>query len=91
MSKKDKKFINIGFNNTVNSMRVLSVVTPGSSPSKRLINDARDLGKLVDATCGRKTKSVLVMDTGLIILCGLNTSTITRRMNLVEDDVGSEE
>ena len=84
--RKDKRFINIGFNNCVNSDRVLTVVVPGTNPAKRLINDARDSGKLIEANNGRKVKAVIVTDTGLVVLSGLNTSTITKRMNLIEDD-----
>ncbi|MDR3293890.1 MAG: DUF370 domain-containing protein, partial [Clostridiales bacterium] len=55
-------------------------------PSKRLINDARDNGKMLDATAGRKTRAIVVLDSGHIVLCGLHTDTICSRLNLKSDD-----
>lgn len=77
----DNKFINIGFNNTVNRARVLSVLNPDTLPSKRLISDARNLQKLIDATCGRKTRAIVVLDSGHLVLCGLQCETIVSRLN----------
>ena len=86
----DIKFISIGFNNIVNSLRVLAVISPDTLPSKRLIQDARETKKVIDATCGRKTRAVLILDSGHIVLCGLSTDTIAARLNLNEN-AGKEE
>ncbi len=89
---KDLKFISIGFGSLVNIDRVVAVVKSDTLPSRRLINDARDSGRLLDATCGRKTRSIVIVDSNQVILCGLNTDTIAARLNLqadvkeVEDD-----
>ena len=81
------KFVSIGFGNLVNIDRVVGVINPDTLPSRRLINDARDSGKLLDATCGRKTRAIVVVDSGQVILCGLHTETIATRLNLQSDDV----
>ncbi len=81
-----KRFISIGFNNMVNADRVISVIGPDSLPSKRLISEARDNHKLVDASCGRKTRAILMMDSGHVILCGLQTETIGLRLNEEENN-----
>lgn len=75
-----QKLINIGFGNIVIQSRVIAVVSPGSSPMKRLRETAKDGNHLVDATEGRKTRSVIVTDSGHIILSALNTATITSRL-----------
>ena len=71
------QFINIGFGNVVNSDKVYSIV----SPVKRLIQQAKDQGAAIDATCGRKTKAVLVLDNQTIVLSSLLPETIAARMN----------
>ncbi|RZD14478.1 MAG: DUF370 domain-containing protein [Candidatus Acidulodesulfobacterium ferriphilum] len=75
-----QKLINIGFGNIVIQSRVIAVVSPSSSPMKRLRETAKDGNHLIDATEGRKTRSVIVMDSGHIILSALNTATITSRL-----------
>ncbi|MDR1940126.1 MAG: DUF370 domain-containing protein [Clostridiales bacterium] len=85
------KFVGIGFGNIVNRDRVLGVISPDTLPSRRLINDARDNNKILDATCGRKTRAVVVLDNGHIILCGLHTETIMSRLNLKPDDEKSQD
>ena len=82
---KDLKFISIGFGSLVNLDRVVAVVKSDTLPSRRLINDARDSGRLLDATCGRKTRSIVIVDSGQVILCGLNTDTIAASLNLQVD------
>ena len=76
------KFANIGFNNIVNIDKVVAVLSPESLPCKRLVNDARESSKLIDASCGRKTRAVVVMENNQVVLCGLNTDTIAARLNL---------
>ena len=73
------KLLNIGFGNLVSSTRLLSVVSPDSAPVKRLVQEARDRGMLIDASFGRKTRSVLVMDTDHVILSALEPKTIANR------------
>ncbi|MBQ2154748.1 MAG: DUF370 domain-containing protein [Oscillospiraceae bacterium] len=73
------KLINIGFGNMVSAQRLLTVISPDSAPVKRLIQEARDRGMLIDASYGRKTRSVLIMDTDHVILSGLEPKTIAGR------------
>ena len=83
------KLINIGFGNLVSAQRLLAVISPDSAPVKRLIQEARDRGMLIDASFGRKTKSVLVMDTDHVILSGLEPKVISGRA--IEEDETDEE
>jgi len=78
-SEKGLPFINIGFGNVVSASRVIVVVDPGSSPMKRLREEATERGKLVDATQGRKTRSIIVTDSDHVILSALQVETITQR------------
>jgi hypothetical protein len=76
------QLINIGFGNFVSAGRLISVVTPESSPIKRLVQEARDRGALIDATCGRKTKSVLITDSDHVVLSAMSTDTIAGRVGV---------
>lgn len=71
--------VNIGFGNVVASSRVVAIVTPDSSPMKRLRQEAQNKGKLVDATSGRRTRSIIVTDSDHIVLSALQAETITQR------------
>ncbi len=71
--------INIGFNNIIVDRRIVSVVNPASSPVKRLIEMARKRGSLIDATCGRRTRSVIITDSNHVILSALQPETIGER------------
>lgn len=73
------KLINIGFGNMISSSRLIAVVSPESAPIKRIIQDSRDEGTLIDATYGRRTKSVIVCDSQHIILSALAPETIGNR------------
>ena len=73
------KLINIGFGNLVAPQKVVSVVSPDSAPVKRLVQDARETRMLVDGTAGRRTRAVLVMDSGHVVLSALQTETIAGR------------
>ncbi len=73
------KLLNIGYGNLVAAERLLSVVSPDSAPIKRIVQDSREIGMLIDASFGRKTKSVLIMDTGHTILSALSPETIAER------------
>ena len=74
------KLINIGFGNLVSEDRLLAIVSPDSAPIKRVIQEARDRGMLIDASYGRKTKAVLLMDTDHVILSSVTPETIAARM-----------
>ncbi len=73
------KLINIGFGNMVSAGRILAVVSPDSAPIKRVIQEARDRSMLIDASYGRKTKAVLLMDTDHVILSALAPESISER------------
>ena len=73
------KLINIGFGSMIAANRLLAVVAPDSAPIKRVIQEARDRGMLIDASYGRKTKAVILMDTDHVILSAIPTETISAR------------
>ena len=83
------KLINIGFGNMISSQRLLAVVSPESAPIKRVIQEARDRGMLIDATYGRRTRAVVIMDTDHVILSAILPDTIAGRMN--DKDYAAEE
>ena len=74
-------FVNTGFGNAISKDKVVAVLTQDSAPIKRIIQDAKEKTVLIDATCGRKTKSVIVMNSGHVILSGLQLETITNRLS----------
>ncbi len=80
------QLINIGFGNLVSAQRLLAVVSPDSAPIKRLIQEARDRGMLIDATYGRKTASVLIMDSDHVVLSALSTERLAPRMGITIED-----
>ena len=75
------KLLNIGFSSMVAVGRMLSILSPDSAPIKRMIQEARDRGMLIDASYGRKTKAVILMDTDHVILSALTPEVLTARMN----------
>ena len=75
------KLINIGFGNMVSASRLVAVVSPESAPIKRMITDARDNGQLVDATYGRRTRAVIITDSGHIIPSAVQPETVAGRLN----------
>lgn len=85
----DIKLINIGFGNIVAVNRIISIISPESAPIKRIIQEARDKGMLIDATYGRRTRSVVVCDSGHIILSAVQPETVANR--LVQSDGEEEE
>jgi len=91
MKKSDVSpiLVNIGFGNVVASAKVVAIVTPGSAPMKRIREEARKEGKLVDATQGRRTRSIIITDSNHIILSALQAETITQRF--IEGKGGSDE
>ena len=84
------KLINIGFGSMVAANRLLAIVAPDSAPIKRVIQEARDRGMLIDASYGRKTKAVILMDTAHVILSAFPTETISARW-LDKQDISEEE
>jgi len=80
------KFINVGFGNLVSVGRIISVVSPEAAPVKRIVSKAKSKNMAIDATCGRKTKSVIIMDTDHIILSALQTETLANRIKNEEEN-----
>jgi regulator of extracellular matrix RemA (YlzA/DUF370 family) len=76
------KLINIGFSNIIAADRIVTIVGPDSAPIKRLIQEARERGKLIDATYGRKTRSVVIMDSEHVILSSVQPDTISHRLGV---------
>ena len=86
------KLINIGFGSFIAAKRVLSVLSPDSAPIKRVIQEARDRGMLIDASYGRKTKAVILMDTDHVILSAIQLETLQARwMDREDPDIEEEE
>ncbi len=76
----DVELINIGFGNIVAGNRVISVVSPESAPIKRLIQEARERGMLIDATYGRRTRAVIITDSDHIVLSAIQPETVSQRL-----------
>ena len=74
------KLVNIGFGNVIHAERIISIVSPESAPIKRMIQDARDAGSLIDATYGRRTRAVIIADSGHIILSAIQPETVSNRI-----------
>ena len=85
----DIKLINIGFGNVVAANRIIAIISPESAPIKRIIQEARDKGLLIDATYGRRTRAVVVTDSGHIILSAVQPETVAHR--LMPTDIEEEE
>ena len=86
------KLINIGFGNMVAAGRLVAIVSPESAPIKRIIQDAKERGTLIDATYGRRTRAVLVMDSEHVILSSVQPETVANRMgDSQEDDTDESE
>jgi regulator of extracellular matrix RemA (YlzA/DUF370 family) len=85
------KFINIGFGNMVAAERVVAVVSPDSAPIKRLIQDAKDGGRAIDVTCGKRTRAVIITDSEHVILSAFQSETISNRLRDRDEGDGDEE
>ncbi len=79
------KLINIGFGNIVSANRVIAIVSPESAPIKRIITDAREGDKLIDATYGRRTRAVIIMDSGHVVLSAIQPETVANRFVFTKD------
>lgn len=85
----DIKLINIGFGNIVSANRIISIVSPESAPIKRIIQEARDAGMLIDATYGRRTRAVIICDSHHVILSAVQPETVANRLST--KDAASQE
>ena len=87
------KFINIGFGNMVSASRIVAIASPDSEPIKRLVRDAKEDGRVIDVSCGRRTRAVIITDSEHIILSAIQTETITNRLinETSEEDDEDEE
>ena len=85
------KLINIGFGNMVSASRLVAIVSPESAPIKRIMQDAKEQGTLIDATYGRRTRAVILTDSDHVILSALQPETVANRYNDREDEESAEE
>lgn len=81
------RLINVGFGNIVNSDKIISIIRPDAAPIKRMVQTAKDNGMAIDATCGRRTKAVIVTESGYLVLSALLPETIAGRFNLRDEVV----
>ena len=75
------RLLNVGFGNIVSVQRLIAIVSPESAPIKRIIQESREIGRLIDATCGRRTRAVIIMDSDHVVLSALQPETIARRLD----------
>ncbi|MBQ2812911.1 MAG: DUF370 domain-containing protein [Clostridia bacterium] len=85
------KLINIGFGNLVNANRLVAIVSPESAPIKRIIQDSKERGMLIDATHGRRTRAVIITDSDHVILTYLQSETVANRLNEYDDGIEDED
>ncbi|MFM2430923.1 MAG: hypothetical protein RLZZ511_2136 [Cyanobacteriota bacterium] len=83
----DIKLINIGFGNIVSANRVIAIVSPESAPIKRIITEARERGELIDATYGRRTRAVIVTDSGHVVLSAIQPETVANRFVVSKENL----
>ena len=74
------KFINVGFGNMVSASRIVAIASPDSAPIKRLISDAKDDNRIIDVSCGRRTRAIIITDSEHVILSAIAAETITNRL-----------
>jgi regulator of extracellular matrix RemA (YlzA/DUF370 family) len=85
------KFINVGFGNMVSAARIVAIASPDSAPIKRLISDAKDDNRIIDVSCGRRTRAIIITDSEHVILSAIAAETITNRLSSDESDAENEE
>lgn len=85
MNKILNRLVNIGYGNIINVDKIVGIISPEAAPVKRMVQNAKDTGMAIDATCGRKTKAVIVTDSGHMMLSALLPETIANRINSKED------
>lgn len=86
----DIKLVNIGFGNIVAANRIVAIVSPESAPIKRIIQEAREKGTLIDATYGRRTRAVIIVDSGHVVLSAVQPETVANRLaskDTINEDV----
>ena len=84
------KFINIGFGNMVAADRIITIVSPESAPIKRLMQDAKAEGRVIDVSCGRRTRAVIITDSGHVIFSAIQSETVANRLE-IENDAEEED
>ena len=87
----DVKLVNIGYGNFASASRLISIISPDSAPVKRIVQEARDSRTLIDATYGRRTRAVLIMDSGHVILSAVQPETVAHRLDAPEAPQTEEE
>ena len=87
------KFINVGCGNMVSAGRIVAIAGPDSAPVKRLVQDAKDDGRVIDVSCGRRTRAVIITDSDHVILSAIQAETITNRLasDMADDEVDPED
>lgn len=85
------KLVNIGFGNMINASRLVAVVSPDSAPIKRIVQEAKERGTLIDATQGRRTRAVMIMDSDHVVLSYLQSETVANRLNGDSDENFAED
>ena len=80
------QLINMGFGNTVSANRIVAIVSPESAPIKRIVQEAKESGNAIDATCGRRTRAVVIMDSGHIVLSAVQPETVAGRLDKDEKE-----
>ncbi len=85
------KLVNIGFGNMISAERLVAIVSPDSAPIKRIVQEAKEKGTLIDATHGRRTRAVIITDSDLIILTYLQSETVAARLEDSDTDTADEE
>lgn len=85
------QLINIGFGNIVSANRIIAIVSPESAPIKRIVQEAKDDGMAVDATYGRRTRAVIIMDSGHVVLSAVQPETVAGRLDKEDTSASSEE
>lgn len=81
LNSMNARLVNIGFGNMVSTEKLVAVISPDSAPVKKMLQEAREFSRLIDATCGRRTRAVLVMQSGQIVLSAIQPETIAMRIN----------
>ena len=85
------KLVNIGFGNMISAQRLVSIVSPESAPIKRVIREAEDKKMLINATYGRRTRAVIIMDSGHVVLSSLQPETVANRLNEKDEEAAENE
>ncbi len=90
MSNKEIRFINIGYGNIVSANRIIAIISPDSAPIRRLIQESRDKGRLIDSTYGRRTRAVIITDSEHIILSSVQPETVANRLSTSDDNTNTQ-